>query len=126
MDEKALNLDGILQSVMQNPEMLKSAMELAGKLSESGSLSSLFSPQEKNSPAEKNSPKEEEEPAETEAEQTVALAPTRSGVRKPNDMWRHRKLLEALSLYVSEDKRDKFELLLKLFDIMELAGYMKR
>lgn len=120
MDEKALNLDGILQSVMQNPEMLKSAMELAGKLSESGSLSSLFSPQEKNSP------KEEEEPAETEAEQTVALAPTRSGVRKPNDMWRHRKLLEALSLYVSEDKRDKFELLLKLFDIMELAGYMKR
>ncbi len=114
MDEKALNLDGILQSVMQNPEMLKSAMELAGKLSQSGSLTSLF-PQ-----------KEEEAPAEPKAKETVALAPAKSEVRKQSDMWRHRKLLEALSLYVSEDKRDKFELILKLFDLMELAGYMKR
>ena len=29
MDGTELNLDGILQSVMQNPEMLKSAMERA-------------------------------------------------------------------------------------------------
>lgn len=119
MDGQSLNLDGILQSVMQNPEMLKSAMALAGKLSEGGALSALFSPQE-----------------DAEAEETVALAqvppakseapPAKGDVRKRDDLWRHRKLLEALSLYVSEDKRDKFDLLLRLFDLVELAGNIKR
>lgn len=113
MDGTELNLDGILQSVMQNPEMLKSAMELATKLSDSGGLSSLFS-------------QKEEAPAEKEAEETLAVAPIRSEVRKPSDMRRHRKLLEALSLYVSDDKRDLFDLILKLFDIVELTGHMKR
>ncbi len=113
MDGKELNLDGILQNVMQNPEMLKSAMELAGKLSEGGGLSSLFA-------------QKEDSPAEKAAEETLAVAPVRSEVRKPSDMWRHRKLLEALSLYVSDDKRDLFDLILKLFDIVELTGHMKR
>lgn len=39
-------------------------------------------------------------------------------------MSRHRKLLEALELYVSEDKRDKLELVIRLLDIVELAGRM--
>ena len=111
MEEKALNFDGILQSVMQNPEMLKSAMELATKLSSSGGLSSLLSLGNK-----------EEAPAEQE---TLAITP-RSEVKPQNDMWRHRKLIEALSLYVSEDKRDLFDLVLKLFDIMEIASHIKR
>ena len=110
MEGKGLNLDGILQSVMQNPEMLKGVMELAGKLSANGSLSSLLS-----------SDKEEAAPEETESLAVVA----KPEVKKTNDMARHRKLLEALSLYVSEDKREKFELLLKLFDLMEFAGYLK-
>ena len=113
MDGKELNLDGILQSVMQNPEMLKSAMELVGKLSEGGGLSSLFS--------QKEAP-----PAEKEAEETLAVTPVRSEARKSGDMWRHRKLLEALSLYVSDDKRDLFDLILKLFDIVELTNHMRR
>ena len=111
MEEKALNFDGILQSVMQNPEMLKSAMELATKFSSSGGLSSLLSLGGK-----------EEAPAEQEA---LAITP-RSEVKSQNDMWRHRKLIEALSLYVSEDKRDLFDLVLKLFDIMEIASHIKR
>ena len=114
MDGQSLNLDGILQSVMQNPEMLKSAMTLAGKLSESGSLSALFSS------------KEEENSEKAEAEETVALAPAKGELRRRDDLWRHRKLLEALSLYVSEDKREKFDLLLRLFDLVELAGNIKR
>lgn len=113
MDRKELNLDGILQSVMQNPEMLKSAMELAGKLSESGGLSSLFAPKE-------------EAHVSVKSEESMALAPVTSEVRRANDMQRHRKLIEALSLYVSEEKRDMFDLILKLFDIMELANHVKR
>ena len=108
MDGQSFSFDGILQSVLQNPEMLQSAMALAGKLSEDGALSSLFSPKE-----------------EVVAEETRAVVAKREG-KKPNDMWRHRKLLEALSLYVSEDKRDTFDLLLKLFDLVELAGNLKR
>jgi len=112
MDGQSMNLDGILQSVMQNPDMLKSAMELATKLSDGGGLASLFS-------------QKEDSPAEPKAEETLAIAPIRNEGRKQNDMWRHRKLLEALSLYVNDDKRDLFDLSLKLFDIVELTGHMK-
>lgn len=120
MDGQSLNLDGILQSVMQNPEMLKSAMELAGKLSEGGGLSSLLSLGGSDTPAE-----QQEAPEEKEAEQTLAIAPAKSEKKVQNDMWRHRKLIEALSLYVSDDKRDLFDLIIKLFDIVELTNHIK-
>lgn len=115
MEGQSFNFDGILQSVLQNPEMLKSAIELAGKLSEGDGLSSLFSPKTEE-------PTEEVKAEAVESHAVIAKAET----RKSGDMWRHRKLLEALSLYVSEDKRDKFELILKLFDFIELAEHIKR
>lgn len=114
MDGDSMNLDRILQNVMQNPEMLKGALDLAGKLSSSGALSSLFSSQEKEEPA-----------PETEKKSTTQAVVAKPKGKPSADLWRHRKLIEALSLYVSEDKREKFELVLKLFDLMELAGNLK-
>ena len=116
MEDKALNLDGILQNVMQNPEMLKSAMDLASRFSAGGGLSSLLSLGGQEVSSDKK-----EMPAEREA---LAVSP-RGEVVKANDMQRHRKLIEALSLYVSEDKRDLFDLILKLFDIIEIANHIK-
>ena len=120
MDGQSMNFDGILQSVLQNPEMLKSAMELATKLSAGGGLSSLLSlgGAEPAAEAETESPK-------AAVEASRALAP-KNEMRKQSDMWRHKKLLEALSLYVREDKRDLFDLILKLMDIVELANHVKR
>ena len=90
------------------------ALDLAGKLSSSGALSSLFSSQEKEEPA-----------PETEKKSTTQAVVAKPKGKPSADLWRHRKLIEALSLYVSEDKREKFELVLKLFDLMELAGNLK-
>ena len=36
-------------------------------------------------------------------------------------MGKHKKLVEALMLYVGEEKRPKLELVLKILDIVELA-----
>lgn len=130
----SLDLDRMLQKVMSNPEMLKSAMEIAGKLSESGALGSLLSglggaPEEKAdsgaSFAGKNSAGERDADPEgaPEAEHASVILPTGKAGRR-RDIARHRKLLEALELYVSEDKRDKLELVIRLLDIVELAGRM--
>lgn len=125
----SLDFDRMLQNLMSNPEMLKTAFEMAGKLSESGALGSLLSglgssggtPEEKAPPAG-NSPAAEAS-AEAGAEASTPVLPASKEHRR-RDMSRHRKLLEALELYVSEDKRDKLELVIRLLDIVELAGRM--
>lgn len=94
-----MELDGLLSSLMTNPELLGSVLSMAGKLSEG--ISSL-------SKSESEPPKEEN-----------ALLP--APLAKKSDMHKHKKLVEALMLYVGEEKRPKLELVLKILEIVELA-----
>ena len=121
MDAQKMNFDGILQSVMQNPEMLKGALSLAQTLSSSGALNGLFS-QSDAEEAPKEAPKETPTIQSEEPRACVAV----SGANHRKDTMRHRKLIEALCLYVSEEKREKLGLLLRLLEWMELAEGFKR
>ena len=135
MDGQRVNLDGLLQSVMSNPEMLKSAMELAGRLSENGGLQGLFAQggEEKDASAEhtaQNGRPEwesasqgggEDHGKQQETKNENAVLPLSASKRR-RDMERHRKLLQALALYVNEEKRGKFELVIRLLDLMDFAG----
>ena len=40
-------------------------------------------------------------------------------------MQKHQKLIEALMLYVEDDKRQKLELVLKLLDVLAFAGTLR-
>lgn len=121
------DFDKLIQNVMSHPEMLKSAFEIAGKLSENGALGSLFAGLNNTSSSENNAftpPNGDaaEEKAGEEAASVSAASPIPAKGAGKKDMTRHRKLLEALELYVSDDKRDKLELVIRLLDLWELAG----
>lgn len=113
-------VDKLLQNVLNNPEMLKNAVELAGKLSENGALSSLFGDLKKESPPKTEVTQEKKD--ETPPSDSAVLPTEGDGSKR--DISRHRKLLQALELYVSDDKRDKLELVIRLLDLWELASRM--
>ena len=105
--ESSFQLDGILSSLAANPELLTSVLSMAGRLAGSFSASSA----------------KEEEPSDTEA---AALLPAPSSAeRRRGDMHKHKKLVEALMLYVSEEKRPRLEMILKILEIVELAEELR-
>ena len=101
--ESSFQLDGLLSGLLSNPELLSSVLSMAGKLAEgfSGAVKSESAP----------------------VEEAAALLPAPSAAlsRSKHDMHKHKKLVEALMLYVSEDKRPKLEMVLKILEIVELA-----
>lgn len=103
MAEEGLSLDKLFSNLLSNPELLSGVMSMAGKLTEG---LSLF-------------PKAEGTPAEDKAVSSNLPVPREGGRR--SEMTRHKKLVEALMLYVGEEKRPKLELVLKILDIVELA-----
>ncbi|MBQ7364938.1 MAG: hypothetical protein IJW46_05015 [Clostridia bacterium] len=121
MAESSWTIDSILQNVMANPELLSSVLSMAGKLSEGFSLFSGKDDQEKGE-------KEEDTRAVmgTNDEPDMPLKREVRENKRESHMKKHKKLVEALMLYVDGDRRGKFELVLKLLDILELAEELRR
>ena len=118
MADNGNHVDSILQNVMANPALLSTVLSMAGKMSESLGLFSKGSSKEPPSDALPVIAGEEEEKKDGKEDKEVF-----SDDREPNRprMTKHKKLVEALMLYVSEDRRPKLELVLKILDIVELA-----
>ena len=107
--ESSFSLDGILSDFMAKPELVSSVLSMAGKLAEGFSAMSA-------APSGENAP--------TSSQKASALLPAPSESSPSHhrgDMHKHKKLVEALMLYVSEEKRPKLEMVLKILEIVELA-----
>jgi len=105
--ESSFQLEGLLGNLMANPELLSSVLSMAGKLAEGFS----------------SAPKSENTPSEAAA---LLPAPSSSASHgKRGDIHKHKKLVEALMLYVSEEKRPKLEMVLKILEIVELAEELR-
>ena len=105
--ESNFQLDGLLSSLVSNPELLSGVLSMAGKLAEG--VSGF------------NGNKETE--ASPSVEKKALLPAAVEGKR--GDMHKHKKLVEALMLYVSEEKRPKLEMILKILEIVELAEALR-
>lgn len=142
MDEQngmtGFNPEGILQGILANPQLLAGAMELASKLSASSEGMGKAPPASETADgtASANAASASAASASTAGAGTAsasasiadsASSPSRghaSSKRSKVDMARHKKLLEALSLYVSEEKRGKLAFIVKVLDLWELAESM--
>ena len=105
--ESNFQLDGLLSSLVSNPELLSGVLSMAGKLAEGVSGFNV------NKGAD--TPPSVEKPS-------LLPAPVEG---KRSDMHKHKKLVEALMLYVSEEKRPKLEMILKILEIVELAETLR-
>lgn len=106
--ESSFQLEGLLGNLMANPELLNSVLSIAGKLAEG--LTGFA--------------KNEEPPSEEAPPLLPAPSPC-DAPHKKGDMHKHKKLVEALMLYVSEEKRPKLEMVLKILEIVELAEALR-
>ena len=110
----------LLKKLTENPEMLSKAMSMASALASSGALSGFM-----NSNTQDNTPKKEcdgEPPPPPKAE-----CPPPETKCKPKERDRYREriaLLEAMRPFISAEKKDRLELLIRLLGVMELADGM--
>ena len=110
----------LLKKLTENPEMLSKAMSMASALASSGALSGFT-----NSNTQDNTPKKEcdrEPPPPPKAE-----CPPPGTKCKPEERDRYREriaLLEAMRPFISAEKKDRLELLIRLLGVMELADGM--
>lgn len=124
-----LDMSTLISGMLSDPEMLSRAMNIAKGLASSGVLSSLLSQ------GDKGSGKGEchDNPSESASCSDEKGALLRSGCggsagdgldkgerRKPGNAERT-ALLHALKPYVSEDKREKIELIIKLMSVLDAA-----
>ena len=100
MEANGLDFSKILKMVTDNPAMLQTALSLAGKF--------------KDSAADSSKEKEAAIPKEI---------PSPPSVKQPNSARdNERRLLLALRPYLSEARRDKIDFVLKILQLLELAG----
>ena len=102
--ESGFQIDNLLGIFKENPELLSGVMSMAGKLA--GGLGNLSH----------SEPSSEDAP--------LLPVPSEKGQKKA-EMHKHKKLIEALMLYVSEEKRPKLEMVLKMLEIVELAESLR-
>jgi len=111
MEEAIHRAENILENVLSNPELLSGILSMAGKLSAGLNLFSS-----------KEAPAEEKAPLPPPAKQSEVRD---ESIKEPSRMQKHQKLIEALMLYVEDDKRQKLELMLKLLDVLAFAGTLR-
>lgn len=101
MEGNGLDLSKIIKMVTENPALLQTAMSFAGKLKDSTAP---------------EIPKKEEIPSPQEI---PSLAPVKrkDGVREDE-----RRLLLALRPYLSQTRQEKIDFVLKILQLLELAG----
>lgn len=118
--ESSFQLEGILGNLVSNPELLSSVLSMAGKLAEG------FSSASKSESAEGFSSAPKSEGAAGDEVKALLPAPASATPHsKKGDMHKHKKLVEALMLYVREEKRPKLEMVLKILEIVELAEELR-
>lgn len=101
MDGNGLDFSKILKMVTDNPAMLQTALSFAGKLKDSTA----------NTPPVKDPP-----PAE------VVFTPDQPVLKKETARDNERQLLLALRPYLSEARQEKIDFVLKILQLLELAG----
>ena len=116
MNQSEKPADSILETVLKNPALLSMLTSVAAKFS--GGLLP-FADQE-------NREDKEEEVKKEEALAKESVAVSNDTVKKADQngrgrMEKHKKLIEALMLYVDEDKRPRLVMVLKLLDLLEFA-----
>ena len=106
MDGNGLDFSKILKMVTDNPTMLQTAISLAGKLKDTAGTDTTKS-------------------TVSPSESAPATAPV--PVLSPNNISRHsredeRNFLVALRPYLNETRREKIDFILKILQLLELAG----
>ena len=104
MDTSGLDLGKILKMVTDNPAMLQTALSFAGKLKDStvGAVG-----------------------ADTQAKERSQEAPTPTVLpvkTEINHREQEKQLLTALRPYLNETRQDKIDFVLKILQLLELAG----
>lgn len=129
--------EDLVKNLLNNPELLKNAVEMAGALSESGALDGLLSGLGRamgsgSAPEGENSPHRGGETAEGgtsagHSHAAEAASPLPAGVGRGfgRDIARHKKLLQALCLYMEGERKEKLEFVIRLLEILELAGGLR-
>lgn len=124
----------LLKKVMENPELLSGAMNMASMLASSGALNNLSAlfpkkegtegPSEPFRPADSTRLDSGSRPGEGAPPQSPNPSPNPShGMPRVGHKERI-ALLEAIRPFISPDKKDRLELLIRLLGVMELAGGM--
>lgn len=101
MEANGLDLGKILKMVTDNPAMLQTALSFAGKLKDSTSGT--------EAPGQK-APKEDEKP--------LTLPPKSNTHQREQE----KQLLLALRPYLNETRQEKIDFVLKILQLLELAG----
>ncbi len=101
MDANGLDLGKILKIVTDNPAMLQTALSFAGKLKDSAGNAEL--------------------PPKETVQETIrppALPPKTNNYQREQE----KQLLMALRPYLNETRQDKIDFVLKILQLLELAG----
>lgn len=96
----------LLKGISENPEMLSKAMNLASMLASSGALDSMMGKKPK------------EIPSRVAEEQSKSVG-KKGGYRE------RIALLEAMRPFISDAKKDRLELLIRILGVMELYDGVK-
>lgn len=143
-----LSIGDILKNVMENPDMLKNALELAGKLKDNPEFKNIFgalnakdgeteTPQEQNHQHQHQQqqeqkhihngsapPQDEAEPAFNPFKGRPSVPPKsvvpQLGKHHPKSSDRV-KLLIALKPYLNQERREKIDFILKILNLIDLA-----
>lgn len=100
----------LLKGISENPEMLSKAMNLASMLASSGALDSVMGKKPKESPMVS--------PPQIAEERSESIG-KKGGYRE------RIALLEAMRPFISDAKRDRLELLIRILGVMELYDGVK-
>lgn len=110
----------LLKKLTENPEMLSKAMSMASALASSGALSGFM-----NSNTQDNTRKKECDGEPTPPPKAACPSPETKHKPEERDRYRERiALLEAMRPFISAEKKDRLELLIRLLGVMELADGM--
>lgn len=132
---EAFQPDALVKQLLNDPALLKNAMQMANVLAQSGVLDSLAADVASDK-AESAAPtagsafaSPDAAPAgggQASAPAPVLLPAGVVGGSFGRDIRRHKKLLEALCLYMEGERKEKLEFVIRLLEILELAGGLKR
>ncbi|MGM9680979.1 MAG: hypothetical protein ACI3XR_05685 [Eubacteriales bacterium] len=121
----------LLKKVMENPELLSGAMNMASVLASSGALNNLFPKKADETPPKSECIRDWQQdsarpiPCEEDRGECRRDCPQKEQPPRPKIGHKERTaLLEAMRPFISPDKKDRLELLIRLLEVMELAEGM--
>lgn len=125
----------LLKKVMENPELLSGAMNMASVLASSGALNNLFPKKTDETPPQPEPIRDWQQsnirqmpcdrlPQSEDREECKKECPPKQPHRQKIGHKERTALLEAMRPFISPDKKDRLELLIRLLEVMELAEGM--